>query len=103
MSSQEYHMVADGWLLLILFLTMFWFLTLRRLETVLKEHLSSTRSHQAISGLPGLFRFVIRGEYNRTGDERLVSVCNKLRKLLYGYLGVVIGYIVFLVLYRSSY
>jgi hypothetical protein len=101
MSIQEYRYIAFGWALLILFLTVFWFATLRRLSVVLKERLAATRSHQSFSGgLPGVFLFIFRGEFKQTGDERLSAVCRRLRQLLYGYLGSVIAYFVFIVIFR---
>jgi hypothetical protein len=103
MSIEEYRLVAGGWFLLILFLTVFWYATLRRLEGVFKEHLDATRSHQSIGGLTGMLQFIIRGDFRRTGDERMVGVCQRLRKLLYGYLGSVAAFIVFLVICRPHY
>jgi hypothetical protein len=103
MSHDEYRMIAVGWLLLLLFLTLFWYFTLRKLSQVLTEHLKSTCSHQDIAGLRGLFLFLMRGEYRQTGDERLVAVCARLRQRLYGYLGAIGGYIVFLVIFRPRY
>jgi len=103
MSTHEYHLVAVGWAILIVFLTLFWYATLRRLSVVLKEHLATTRSHQSITGLPGVFLFLFRGDFKRTGDERLVGVCLRLRKLLYGYLGAVAAFIVFLVICRPRF
>ena len=103
MSIHEYRLVAGGWFLLILFLTIFWYATLRRLSEVLKDHLKSTRSHQSISGIPGLFLFIFRGEFKQTGDARMVAVCGRLRQLLYGYVGAVIAYFVFLAVCHPRY
>jgi hypothetical protein len=103
MSLHEYRLVAAGWFILILVLTIFWYATLSRLSVVLKEHLSATRSHQSVSGFIGLFLFLLRGEFKQTGDERIVSVCRKLRQLLYGYLGVTGAFFVFLVIYHPRY
>ena len=103
MSLHEYRLVAGGWFVLILFLTVFWYATLRRLSEVMKEHLSATRSHQSVPRFLGLFFFIIRAEYKKTGDTRLISVCEKLRKLLYGYLGSVAAYFVFLVIMHPRY
>jgi len=100
MSIQEYQYVVFGWAIILVFLTIFWYVTLRRLSDILKERLSATRSHQSISGLQDMFLFILRGEFKRTGDERLTGVCGRLRKLLYGYLGSIAAYIVFLVIYR---
>ena len=100
MSTHEYHLVAIGWSFLILLLTLFWYATLRRLSVVLKERLNSTRSHQSVSGIPGVFLFIFRGEFKQTGDERLISVCRRLRSLLYGYFGCLGAYTVFLVIFR---
>ena len=103
MSTEEYRLVAAGWSLLILLLTIFWYATLRRLSEVMKEHLSATRSHQSIPGFFSLFLFILRGEYKQTGDNRLIGVCHRLRKLLYGYLGSIGAYIVFLVIMRPRF
>ena len=103
MSVHEYRLIAAGWFLLILVLTIFWYATLRRLADVVKEHLGSTRSHQSISGLPGLFLFLIRAEFKKTGDTRLIAVCTRLRQLLYGYLGAIGAYIVFMVIMHPRY
>jgi hypothetical protein len=103
MSTHEYHLIAIGWSFLILFLTVFWYATLRRLSIVLKEHLEVTRSHQSLSGLPGVFLFLFRGEFKQTGDERLVAVCRRLRRLLYGYVGAIGAYIVFIVIFHPRY
>ncbi len=100
MSIHEFRVVAVGWAILIVFLTLFWYATLSRLSVILKEHLASTRSHQSVSGLPGVFMFLFRGDFKQTGDERLVAVCRRLRQLLYGYLGAVGAYVVFLVICR---
>ena len=102
MSIQEYHLVAVGWAILIVFLTLFWYANLRRLSVILKEHLATTRSRQSISGLPSVFVFLFRGDFKQTGDDRIVAVCNRLRKLLYGYLGAVGAYVVFLVICRPA-
>lgn len=96
-------MVAAGWFLLILLLTIFWYATLRRLSEVMKDHLAATRSHQSIPGFVGLFLFIFRGEFKQTGDARLVGVCYRLRKLLYGYLGSIGAYAVFLVIMHPRY
>ncbi len=98
MSTYEFRLIAGGWSILIVLLTLFWYATLRRLSVVLKEHLTATRSHQTLSGLPGVFVFLFRGDFNQTGDERLVSVCRRLRRLLFGYIGAIGAYIVFLVI-----
>jgi hypothetical protein len=104
MSQYEYRLVAGGWFLLLLLLTVFWFRTLRRLAEVLKERMKSTGSHETIpEGTPGLFLYLFRGEFKRTGDERLIGVCQRLRQLLYGYVGGIGVYIIFLVLYRPRY
>lgn len=103
MSIEEYHLVAVGWSILIVFLTLFWYATLRRLSQVLNDRLNATRSHHSISGLPGVFLFIFRGEFKQTGDERLIAVCRRLRQLLYGYVGSILAYIVFLVLFRHRF
>jgi hypothetical protein len=103
MSSHDYHLIAAGWSLVIIFLTLFWYATLRRLSVVLKEHLAATRSHQSLSGIPGVLAFLFRGDFKRTGDERLVSVCRRLRQLLYGYIGAIGAYIVFIVIFRPRF
>jgi hypothetical protein len=103
MSTHEYRLIAIGWSLLIVFLTFFWYATLTRLSVVLKERLAATRSHQSLSGLPGVFLFLFRGDFKQTGDERLVAVCRRLRQLLYGYLGAIGAYIVFLVIFHPRF
>ena len=99
-SIEEFRLIATGWAILIVFLTIFWYATLRRLSVILKERLESTRSHQTVSGMGGLLNFLLRGEYDRTGDQKLIGVCRKLRKLLYGYLGAVGAYVVFMIYCR---
>jgi hypothetical protein len=103
MSSQEYYLVAGGWFLLLLLLGIFWYATLRRLSDVLKENLKTTRGREPITGFPALFRFIMRGEFEQTGDKRLMALCRRLRQLLYGYLGVIGAYFVFLVLMHPRY
>ncbi len=104
MSLEEYRLVAAGWFLLIFFLTVFWYFTLRRLAQIFKERFAATRSHEpAPEGVLGLARFLIRGDFRNTGDERMAALCRRLRQLLYGYLGSVGAYIVFLVIFRSRY
>ena len=104
MSHYQYLLIAGGWFLLLLLLTLFWLRTLRRLSEVLKEWLKSTRSHQVIpEGITGLFLYLFRGEFRRTGDERLIGVCQRLRQLLYGYVGGLGVYIIFLVMYRPRF
>jgi len=103
MSSYQYHLVSAGWLFLLLFLTLFWYFTLHKLSEVLKERLKSTRSHHAFSGMAGMFRFLIRGEFRDTGDQRLITICTRLRQLLYGYLGGIGAYAVFLAVVHPRY
>jgi hypothetical protein len=98
MSNHEYHLVALGWSVLIIFLTVFWYATLSRLKVVLNDRLKETRSGQPLSTLPSTFLFIFRGEFKKSGDERLVSVCARLRSLLYGYIGGVGAYVVFIVI-----
>ncbi len=94
-------MVVVGWGILIVFLTLFWYMTLTRLGKIFKEHLAATGSNRSIpEGLVGLFLFVIRGDFIKTGDPQFADVCRRLRKLLFGYVGVVIAYFVFTVLAR---
>jgi hypothetical protein len=100
MNLHEYYLVAGGWFVLIAFLSIFWFFTLRRLSEVLKDRLKSTKSRQMVSSFSGMFLFLFRAEYKETGDERLIGVCRRLRQLLYGYLGGIGAYIVFLVIFR---
>jgi hypothetical protein len=100
MNLYNYRLIAAGWLLLILFLSLFWYATLRRLSVVLKELFASAHSRQSLPGFFGMFLFIIRAEYKQTGNERLISVCQRLRPLLYGYIGVTLAYIVFLVKMR---
>jgi hypothetical protein len=103
MSTHDFHLIAAGWFLLILFLTMFWYATLRRLSVVLSERLKSTGSKESIPGIPGLFLFIFRGEYKETGDARLIGICHRLRQLLYGYIGAIGAYIIFLILMHPRY
>ena len=103
MSEHEYRLIAGGWLLLILFLAFFWYATLRRLSEILKGRLASTRSHQSVSGVIGIILFLFRAEFKQTGDERLINLCLRLRQLLYGYLGSIGAYIVFLVIMRPRF
>ncbi len=103
MSIEEYRWVAAGWFLLIFFLTVFWYFTLRRLAEVLKERITATRSHEpAPEGVLGFARYLIRGDFRQTGDERMAALCRRLRQLLYGYLGSIGAYIVFLVIFQSK-
>jgi len=103
MNPYHMHLIATGWSLLVVFLTLFWFLTLRRLEVILRERLASTRSHQSISDFRGILLFIFRGDFKRTGDDRLVAVCSRLRTALIGYIGCLAAYIVFMVIYYRRY
>jgi len=103
MSRHEYHLIAIGWSAIILMLTVFWLATLRRLAEVLKQRLEETRSRQTFKGIPGVFMFLIRGEFKETGDQRIMDVCERLRKLLYGYMGATAAYVVFIVIMQSRY
>jgi len=100
MSTQEYYLVAGGWFLLILLLSIFWYASLTRLSEVLRENIKNTRSKKSVPGLGGLFMFLFRGEYQLTSDQRLIAVCKRLRSLLYGYIGTIGAYIVFLIYMR---
>jgi hypothetical protein len=100
MSIQEYYMVAGGWFLLILLLTIFWYASLSRLSEVLRENIKNTRSRETVPGIGGLFLFIFRGEFKQTTDVRLRAVCKKLRSLLYAYLGTIGAYVVFLICMR---
>lgn len=100
MNPFEYRMIAAGWLLMLVFLTLFWFLTLKRLSQLLKENLGSAGAPTLGPGIYGVFQFIMRGDFEKTRNEKLISVCGRLRQLLYGYLGVTGAYIVFLVLMR---
>jgi hypothetical protein len=100
MSTREYYMVAGGWTLLILLLTLFWYASLTRLAAVLRENIKNTRSKESVPGLVGLFLFIFRGEFKLTSDQRLLGVCKRLRSLLYGYIGTIGAYVVFLVFMR---
>ena len=102
MSLHEYHLVAAGWLILILFLSVFWYATLSRLSGVLKERLSAKHFRESVPGLRGVFLFIMRGEFKETGDDRLIAVCRRLRQLLYGYLGSIGAYLVFVVVFRPA-
>ncbi len=93
----NYRLILAGGFLLIFFMGVFWYAMLRRLEVVLKERLKSTRSQQVISGFRGMLGFILGGQFKQTGDDRLIGVCKRLRQLLFGYLGLIGAYIVFLV------
>ncbi len=97
MPIHDYRIIAIGWSGLIIFLTIFWVATLSKLTGVLKERLAAAGSRYPITGMPSVIGFILGGGYKNAGDERLVAVCQKLRKLLYGYLGVTIAYIIFMV------
>ena len=103
MNPHKYQLIAVGWLILLLFLTLFWYVTLRKLSQVLAEHLKSTRSQRTIPGLGGLLLYLYRTEYKQSGDERLITVCTRLRQRLYGYFGAIAGYLVFLVFFHPRY
>jgi hypothetical protein len=103
MNPFEFRMVAAGWLVMLIFLTLFWYLTLTRLAKLLKENLSATQAGKIRPGIAGIFRFIIRGDYESTRDQRLIPVCRRLRRLLYGYIGVVGAYVVFLVMMRPHF
>ena len=102
MNPYEYRLVAIGWALLLIFLAVFWYATLRRLSVVLKEHLAATRSHQSITDLRSVILYLFRGDFKQAGDERLVAVCRRLRQLLYAYLGSIGAYVVFLAIFRPA-
>jgi hypothetical protein len=103
MSIHEYRLIAAGWFLLLAFLTIFWFVTLRRLAQIIKERLPYSPSAKSISGFSGMFRFLIRAEYQQTRDKQLIAICKRLRQLLYGYLGAIGAYLVFLVMFRPRF
>lgn len=100
MSLYKYELIAGGWTVLIVVLCMFWYALLSKLLQVVKAHLKETRSRQVVNGVSGMFRFVLRAEYMQTGDERLITLCTKLRKQLYAFLGCIGAYIVFLAVMR---
>ena len=101
MSLHEYRLIAGGWLLLLMLLTLFWYFTLRRLSEVLKDHLKSARLTPPPATIGAMFLFLVRADYKSTRDDRLIGVCNRLRQLLYGYLGAAGAYFVFLVICQS--
>jgi hypothetical protein len=103
MNPFEYRMIAAGWLLMLVFLTLFWYLTLKRLEQLLKENLSGPGAPKLGPGIYGVFQFIMRGDYEKTRNDKLIGVCRRLRQLLYGYLGVTGAYVVFLVLMRPHF
>jgi len=103
MSRHEYILIAAGWFVLLMFLTIFWFVTLRRLAAIIKERLPYDRSVKSVSGFAGMFQFLIRAEYRKTGDNQLIAICKRLRQLFYGYLGAIGAYLVFLVLFRPRF
>ena len=92
-----------GWGIIVIFLAIFWWLMLSRLAQVLQERLKDSRSERQLRGVGDLFLFILRGDFVASGDERLIGVCKRLRRLLYGYLGATGGYIVFLVLFRPRF
>lgn len=100
MGVQEYDYIAVGWAIMLVFLTLFWYATLRKLMPLLKERLASTQAKGSITGLPSVFVFIFRGDFKVAGDQRLTTLCKRLRQLLYGYLGAIGAYIVFLVIMR---
>jgi hypothetical protein len=101
MSTHEYHLIAVGWSILIIFLTVFWYATLSRLAVVLKDHLDAEGSHQSVPGIFGMFRFLVRGRFKQTGDARVIAICTRLRSLLLGYIGAAGAYIVFMIIMRT--
>jgi len=102
MSVENYRTIAGGWALLILFLTAFWFLTLRRLSLILRAHLQETGGSGIAPGLAGMIPYLFRGDYKLSGDPRLISVCTKLRNLLYAYFGAIGAFLVFIVIMHPS-
>ena len=103
MNPFEYRMIAAGWLLMLVFLTLFWFLTLKRLSQLLKDNLGESTAPKLGPGIYGVFQFIMRGDFEKTRNDKLISVCRRLRQLLYGYLGVPGAYVVFLVLMRPHF
>lgn len=101
MSVHEYRLIAGGWLILVIFLTLFWFFTLRRLAEVLKERLPTSRALPTTFG--GMFLYLFRGDFKAAGDPRLTAVCLRLRQLLYGYVGSIGAYFVYLVVFHPRY
>jgi hypothetical protein len=101
MSIHEYRLIGAGWFLLIAFLTIFWYFTLQRLGQVLRDNLPPGSPGAPGPGIGGLFIFVFRGDFVQSRNPRLVEVCKKLRKLLWGYVGGVLAFIVFVVKLHS--
>lgn len=100
MSAFEFRMIAAGWLVMLVFLTLFWYLTLNRLSHLLKDNLDESGPVKVGPGFYGVFQFIMRGDFEKTRNDKLINVCRRLRQLLYGYLGVVGAYVVFLVVMR---
>ena len=98
MSLHNYRLIAGGWCVLILFLTLFWYFTLTRLAQILKENIKQSGSSQPPSNFAEIFLYVFRADYKQTRDTRLINVCDKLRKLLFAYVGALGAFIVFLVI-----
>jgi len=99
MSVEEFRDIAFGWAILLVFLMLFWYATLRRLSVILQERLGA-RLKASVSTLPGVFLFIFRGDFHEAGDDRLAAVCKRFRQLLYCYIGAIGAYIVFLVIFR---
>ena len=88
---------------MIIFLTLFWYFTLKKLSGIVDERLKASRSQRQVNGMKELFLFIFRAEFKETRDQKLISVCSKLRQLLYGYIGGIGAYIVFLVFFHPKY
>jgi hypothetical protein len=103
MSLYKYRLITGGWGFLIMLLTLFWYFTLRRLSEVMKAHVEATQSRESVPGFAGLFLYLFRGEFKKSDDQRFVAVCRRLRQPLYGYIGAVGAYVIFLVLMHPRY
>lgn len=104
LSPEKFRLIAEGWLALLVFLTVCWGALLRRFAEILKARQLAARSRQETpAGIPGMLRFLLRSGYRHTGDDRLIAVCQRLRNLLFGYLGCVGGFAVFVILMRPRF
>jgi hypothetical protein len=105
MNPHEYRLVAGGGAILLIFLTIFWYVMLKRLSTLLGERLAGKgkKVGRKLDSVASVFLFLFRDEYKRSGDEVAISVCRRLRSLLYGYLGTIGAYVVFVIFFRPRF
>lgn len=104
LSPEKFRLIVEGWLTLLVFLTFFWGALLRRFAEILQARQAAAGSRQAIpASVPGMLRFLLRAEYRKTGDGKLIAVCHRLRNLLFGYFGCASGFVVFVILMRPRF